>query len=69
MSAEANTVNTCIFSGSMAAQFSGQRKQQKKFSLEQLWADDSDFGPDLYSDNDSDELYEPHERDGDEFSA
>ncbi|KAF4112894.1 hypothetical protein G5714_005439 [Onychostoma macrolepis] len=57
----------------MAAPFSGQGKQQRKITvrqvLEQLEADDSDFGPELDSDSDSDELFQPHESDGGESSA
>lgn len=57
----------------MATPFSGQGKHQRKFTaqqvLDQLEADDSDFGPELDSDGDSDELYQPHESDGGEFSA
>ncbi|XP_051982265.1 piggyBac transposable element-derived protein 3-like [Xyrauchen texanus] len=57
----------------MAAPFSGQGKHQRKITviqvLEQLEADDSDFGPELDSDSDSDELFQPHESDGSESSA
>lgn len=70
---ETNKVNIYIFSGSMAAPFSEQGKQQKKFTvrqvLEQLEDDDSDFGPELDSDSDSDELFQPHESNGGESSA
>lgn len=42
----------------MATPFSGQGKQPRKITLrqvlEQLEADDSDFGPELDSDSDSD---------------
>lgn len=52
----------------MATPFSGQGKHHRKFTaqqvLDQLEADDSDFGPELDSDGDSDELYQPHESDG-----
>lgn len=37
--------------------------------MDLLEADDSDFGPELDSDSDSDELYQPHESDGGESSA
>lgn len=57
----------------MAAPFSAQGKDQRKFTLkqvlEQLEADDSDFGPDLDSDGNSDESFEPHEsHDGESFA-
>lgn len=57
----------------MAAPFPGQRKQQRKITvrqvLEQLEADDSDFGPELDNNSDSDELFQPYESDGGESSA
>ncbi|XP_057687901.1 uncharacterized protein LOC130913356 isoform X3 [Corythoichthys intestinalis] len=53
------------FEGSMASCSLGQGKQQRKYTvrqvLEQLEADDSDFGAELDSDIDSDESFQPHE--------
>ncbi|KAL6462492.1 hypothetical protein MHYP_G00289140 [Metynnis hypsauchen] len=53
----------------MATPFSRQGKQKftVKQVLEQLEADVSDFGPEF--DSDSDELFQPHERDGGESSS
>lgn len=57
----------------MASPSSGQGKQQRNVTvthiLEQLEADDSDFGPELYSDSDSDQLFQLHESNSGESSA
>ncbi|XP_077403926.1 uncharacterized protein LOC144036874 isoform X3 [Vanacampus margaritifer] len=59
--------------GSMASCSLGQGKQPRKYTvrqvLEQLEADDSDFGAELDSDSDSDEWFQAHESEGGESSA
>ncbi|XP_057694139.1 piggyBac transposable element-derived protein 2-like [Corythoichthys intestinalis] len=59
--------------GSMASCSLGQGRQQRKYTviqvLEQLEADDSDFGAESDSDSYSDESFQPHESEGGESSA